>query len=102
MNVETLGEWLPWIALAWLGLWALDRVVAHTRWPRGSVECCEHCASTVDLANEGEETRIVLGELLGRLDDVVEVLEHIRDAPELAEAERARELAAGRTFRTSG
>lgn len=110
MSAEALPalEWLPWIAGTWVLLWAVDCVVTHVRWPHGPG--CESCVSATELANEGEETRGVLGDLLGRLDDVHGVLVDIRDAPELEAAERRANAAAAaeaeardaRSFRVSG
>ncbi len=100
MSAEALRalEWLPWIAGAWVLLWAVDCVVTHVRWPHGG----EGCVTGVELANEGEETRGVLGDLLARLDDIHEELRALRDAPEVEAADRARERGAGRSFSVSG
>jgi hypothetical protein len=107
MSAEALRalEWLPWIAGGWVLLWTVDCVVTHVRWPNGPG--CENGVTGTELANEGEATRDVLGDLLGGLDAIQGVLVEIRDAPYLeAQEQRANAAAAeardARSFRVSG
>jgi hypothetical protein len=96
VNAAVLGA-LPWIAAAWVLLWTVDRIVSHIRWPQGEVVCCEHCASTVDLANDSQEMRASLGDVHGRLEETVEVLTEIRDGADARRASMTDELRRVRT-----
>ncbi len=94
MNAAT-WDLLVIVAAVYVAAWIIDAAVWHVR----GGEPGREAVTGADLANEGEATRDTIGDVLGVLDEVLTVLQDIRDAPELeARAERDR----AKTFRASG